>query len=50
MRNVSDGQVSVTRLKTIGRSLIRNEGVKLLGPVDFILNVDCDDFLSPNYS
>jgi len=43
-------KVSVTRLnQNLGRSLIRNEGVNRLGPVDFILNVDCDDFLSPNY-
>jgi len=32
-----------------GRALVRNEGVRLLGAVDYILNVDCDDALTPRY-
>lgn len=36
--------------RNLGRALIRNEAVRLLdGDVDYILNVDCDDRLSPDY-
>ena len=36
--------------RNLGRALVRNEGVRLLGDdVDFVLNVDCDDRLSPEY-
>jgi glycosyltransferase involved in cell wall biosynthesis len=48
--NVANDKVSVVHIKdNLGRALIRNEGVKLLGAVDFILNVDCDDILTPTY-
>jgi glycosyltransferase involved in cell wall biosynthesis len=33
----------------LGRALVRNEGVRLLGDVDYVLNVDCDDALTPTY-
>ena len=35
--------------KNLGRALIRNEGVARLGPVDYVLMVDCDDYLEPQY-
>jgi glycosyltransferase involved in cell wall biosynthesis len=36
--------------RNLGRALVRNEAVRLLGDeVDYILNVDCDDRLSPEY-
>lgn len=35
--------------RNLGRALVRNEGVRLLGNVDYILNVDCDDVLAPDY-
>jgi glycosyltransferase involved in cell wall biosynthesis len=36
--------------RNLGRALIRNEAVRLLGDeVDYVLNVDCDDRLSPEY-
>jgi glycosyltransferase involved in cell wall biosynthesis len=37
--------------RNLGRALVRNEAVRLLGDdVEFILNVDCDDRLSPDYA
>jgi glycosyltransferase involved in cell wall biosynthesis len=37
--------------RNLGRALVRNEAVRRLGDdVDFILNVDCDDRLSPDYA
>lgn len=42
--------VKVVRLNNnLGRALIRNEGVRQLGGVDYILSLDCDDYLSPTY-
>ena len=36
--------------RNLGRALVRNEAVRLLGDdVDYVLNVDCDDRLSPDY-
>src|SRR5262249_3443278 len=35
--------------RNLGRALVRNEGVRLLGDVDYVLNVDCDDALTPSY-
>lgn len=32
-----------------GRALVRNCGVELLGKVDYIVNVDCDDYIEPGY-
>jgi glycosyltransferase involved in cell wall biosynthesis len=46
---ISD-RVKVVRLKqNLGRSEVRNEGVRQLGNVDYILSVDCDDYLSSTY-
>lgn len=43
-------QVSVVRLsRNRGRALVRNEGVRRLGAVDYILMLDGDDYLSPSY-
>lgn len=33
----------------LGRAAVRNEAVRLLGQVDYILNLECDDWLSPWY-
>jgi glycosyltransferase involved in cell wall biosynthesis len=42
--------VKAVRLNhNLGRALIRNEGVRQLGQVDYILSMDCDDYLSPTY-
>jgi len=43
-------KVKVVRLeRNLGRALVRNEAVRNLGPVDYLLNVDGDDKLSPGY-
>lgn len=43
-------QVTVELRKTnLGRALIRNCGVDLLGEVDYVLMLDCDDQLAPDY-
>lgn len=47
---LASDRLSVVHLpKNRGRALVRNDGVRLLGDVDFILNVDCDDVLTPPY-
>ncbi|HEY0160850.1 MAG TPA: glycosyltransferase family 2 protein [Thermoanaerobaculia bacterium] len=36
--------------RNLGRALVRNEAVRLLGDdVDYIMNVDCDDYLAPDF-
>jgi glycosyltransferase involved in cell wall biosynthesis len=35
--------------RNLGRALVRNEAVRRLGEVDYVLNVDCDDVLSETY-
>ena len=43
-------RVAVVHLtQNLGRALVRNEAVRRLGSVDFVLNVDCDDRLTPPY-
>jgi cellulose synthase/poly-beta-1,6-N-acetylglucosamine synthase-like glycosyltransferase len=43
-------RISVVRLaRNHGRALVRNEGVRRLAEVDYVVNVDCDDKLSPDY-
>lgn len=43
-------RVEIVHLKrNLGRALVRNEGLRRLGNVDYVLNVDCDDVLSPDY-
>ena len=47
---LASDRVTVVHLpRNRGRALVRNEGVRLLGDVDFVLNVDCDDVLTPRY-
>lgn len=49
---LASDRVRVVHLeRNLGRALVRNEAVRRLGDdVDFILNVDCDDRLSPEYT
>jgi glycosyltransferase involved in cell wall biosynthesis len=43
-------QVAVAHLpRNLGRSLVRNEAVRQLGSVDYVLVLDCDDRLTPSY-
>ena len=35
--------------RNLGRALVRNECLKQLGVVDYVLSVDCDDFLSDTF-
>lgn len=43
-------RVEIVRLEqNLGRALVRNEAVRRLGAVDYVLNVDCDDRLTPSY-
>jgi glycosyltransferase involved in cell wall biosynthesis len=43
-------RVEVVHLsRNLGRALVRNEAVRRLGTVDYVLNVDCDDRLTPPY-
>jgi glycosyltransferase involved in cell wall biosynthesis len=43
-------RVDVVHLRrNLGRALVRNEAVRRLGQVDYLLNVDCDDRLTPAY-
>jgi glycosyltransferase involved in cell wall biosynthesis len=43
-------RVAVIRLtRNAGRSLVRNVGAAELHDVDYVLSLDCDDFLSPDY-
>lgn len=48
-RLASDRLTVVHLDRNLGRALIRNEGVRRLGSVDYVLNVDCDDVLTPEY-
>lgn len=49
---LASDRVRVVHLtRNLGRALVRNEAVRLLGDdIDYILNVDCDDRLSPEYA
>ena len=51
LRGLNSDKVAVVRLeRNLGRALVRNEAVRRLGGgVDYILNVDCDDRLTPDY-
>jgi glycosyltransferase involved in cell wall biosynthesis len=43
-------RIEVVHLRrNLGRALVRNEAVRRLGKVDYVLNVDCDDRLTPPY-
>lgn len=44
-----DGVEVVHLSRNAGRALVRNEAVRRLGPVDYVLNLDCDDRLTPSY-
>jgi len=47
---LASDRVRVVHLpRNLGRALVRNEGVRLLGQADYVLNVDCDDALTPAY-
>lgn len=49
---LASNRVRIVHLeRNLGRALVRNEAVRRLGDdVEFILNVDCDDRLSPEYT
>ena len=50
LRRLASPRVEVVSLeRNLGRALVRNEAVRCLGPVDYVLNVDCDDRLTPDY-
>lgn len=51
LRVLQCGKVRVVHLdRNLGRALVRNEAVRQLGAdADYILNVDCDDRLTPDY-
>jgi glycosyltransferase involved in cell wall biosynthesis len=51
LRRLESDRVKVVHLhRNLGRALIRNEAVRQLGGGDdYILNVDCDDRLTPGY-
>lgn len=50
MASLASDRVEIVRLtRNLGRALVRNEAVRRLGPVDYVLNVDCDDRLSATY-
>jgi glycosyltransferase involved in cell wall biosynthesis len=47
---VGSNKVIIKHLEqNMGRSLVRNAGVELLGAVDYIINIDCDDYIEAHY-
>ena len=47
---VANDKIEVRHLReNRGRALVRNEGLSALGDVDFVINVDADDHIAPNY-
>jgi len=50
LQTLASDRVSVVHLdRNLGRALVRNEAVRRLGDVDYVLNIDCDDVLTPTY-
>jgi GT2 family glycosyltransferase len=47
---VASDKVEVFLLgKNVGRALVRNEGLRRLGVVDYVITIDCDDHLSSTF-
>ena len=46
---VSDNVRIVHLDRNLGRALVRNEATRYVGDVEYVLNVDCDDTLAPEY-